>query len=124
MLKAYEYRIYPTPQQQETFNKTLGLCRLYWNTALAAKMEDKTGIIEGYHPTFQKYKPEALEWVKEVDSVPLTQTWSDIKCAYNNFWKSCKKQRKGKQIAYPRFKSKKNTKDSFRYSTKPRFKVS
>ena len=25
MIKAYEYRIYPTLQQEELFNKTLGL---------------------------------------------------------------------------------------------------
>jgi putative transposase len=122
MLKAFEYRIYPTPQQEEIFNKTLGLCRLYWNLTLAYKNEHRESFIEGYHPTFEKLKPEALEWVKEVDSVPLSQTWSDIKCAFNNFFKSCKKQRKGKFVKPPKFKSKKNPKDSFRYSTKPQFR--
>lgn len=39
MLKAYEFRIYPTKEQEQMFLKANGLCRLYWNTALARKQE-------------------------------------------------------------------------------------
>lgn len=117
MLKAYEYRIYPTPQQEELFNQTLGLCRLYWNIVVFNKNQNHDMQIEGYKPTFQKYKPEALEWIKEsACSIPLAQMWSDIRAAYTNFFKSCKGERKGKFSRPPRFKSKKNPKDSFRYS--------
>ena len=116
MLKAYEYRIYPTSQQEEIFNKTLGLCRLYWNTVVFNKNQNHSMLIQGYKPTFEKFKPEALDWVKDIDTVPLSQMWSDIKAAYTNFFKSCKGQRKGKFSNPPRFKSKKNPKDSFRYS--------
>lgn len=42
--------------------------------------------------------------------------WSDVRAAYTNFFKSCKGVRKGKFSKPPRFKSKKNPKDSFRYS--------
>lgn len=72
--------------------------------------------IQGYKPTFEKFKPEALDWVKDVDTVPLSQMWSDVRAAYTNFFKSCKGQRKGKFVNPPKFKSKKNPKDSFRYS--------
>ena len=48
--------------------------------------------------------------------MPLAQMWSDVRAAYTNFFKSCKGQRKGKFSNPPRFKSKKNPKDSFRYS--------
>lgn len=117
MLKAYEYRIYPTSQQEAIFNQTLGLCRLYWNTVVFNKNQDHSMLIQGYKPTFEKYKPEALEWAKDAAcSIPLAQTWSDVKAAYSNFFKSCKGQRKGKFSQPPRFKSKKNPKDSFRYS--------
>jgi putative transposase len=85
-------------------------------------MNDHSSSIEGYHPTFEKYRPDALEWMKEVDSVPLNQMWSDITKAFNNFFKSCKKQRKGKFVLPPKFKSKKNPKDGFRYTVKPKFK--
>ena len=40
MMKTYEYRIYPTSQQEEIFNQTLGLCRLYWNTVVFNKNQD------------------------------------------------------------------------------------
>lgn len=74
-------------------------------------------LIQGYKPTFEKFKPEALNWAKETGcSIPLAQMWSDVRAAYSNFFKSCKSQRKGKFSKPPRFKSKKNPKDSFRYS--------
>lgn len=117
MIKAYEYRICPTPQQEELFNQTLGLCRLYWNIVVFNKNQNHDMQIEGYKPTFRKYKPEALEWIKDsACSIPLAQMWSDIRATYTNFFKSCKGQRKGKFSNPPRFKSKKNPKDSFRYS--------
>lgn len=116
MLKAYEYRIYPTSQQEEIFNQTLGLCRLYWNIVVFNKNQNHSMPIQGYKPTFEKFKPEALDWVKDVDTVPLSQMWSDVRAAYTNFFKSCKGQRKGKFVNPPKFKSKKNPKDSFRYS--------
>lgn len=117
MLKAYEYRIYPTSQQEAIFNQTLGLCRLYWNIVVFNKNQNHSMLIQGYKPTFEKFKPEALEWTKEAScSIPLAQIWSDVKSAYTNFFKSCKGVRKGKFSNPPRFKSKKNPKDSFRYS--------
>lgn len=116
-MKAYEYRIYPTPQQEEIFNQTLGLCRLYWNIVVFNKNQDHNMRIEGYKQIFAKYKPEALEWSKDAAcSIPLAQMWSDVRAAYTNFFKSCKGVRKGKISKPPKFKSKKNPKDSFRYS--------
>lgn len=116
MLKAYEYRIYPNSQQVEIFNQTLGLCRLYWNIVVFNKNQDHNMLIQGYKPTFEKFNPEALDWVKDIDTVPLSQMWSDVRAAYTNFFKSCKGQRKGKFVNPPKLKSKKNPKDSFRYS--------
>ena len=72
--------------------------------------------VEGYKPIFTKFKPEALEWIKEVDSMPLGQVWSDVRGAYTNFFASVKHIRNGKFSKPPRFKSKKNLKDSFRYA--------
>ena len=85
MMKAYEYRIYPTSQQEEIFNQTLGLCRLYWNTVVFNKNQDHNFQIEGYKQIFTKYKPEALKWSKEAAcSIPLSQMWSDVRAAYTN----------------------------------------
>ena len=116
MNKAYEYRIYPTSDQVSVFNKTLRLCRLYYNLVVENKNKDHSMLIEGYKPTFAKFKPEALEWIKEIDSMPLGQVWSDVRGAYTNFFASIKGVRKGKPVQPPAFKSKKNPKASFRYA--------
>ena len=68
--------------------------RLYWNTVVFNKNQDHNFQIEGYKQIFTKYKPEALDWIKEVDTVPLSQMWQDVRAAYTNFFKSCKGQRK------------------------------
>lgn len=116
MNTAYEYRIYPTADQVSVFNKTLGLCRLYYNLVVENKTKDHAMPIEGYKPTFTKFKPEALGWIKEVDSMPLGQAWSDVRGAYTNFFASIKGVRNGKPVQPPAFKSKKNPKASFRYA--------
>ncbi len=72
--------------------------------------------IEGYKPTFTKFKPEALEWIKDVDSMPLGQMWSDVRGAYTAFFASIKGARKGRPPCPPTFKSKRNPKVSFRYA--------
>lgn len=115
MIKSYEYRIYPTEEQETQFKKIIGLNRLYWNICLAEKQKDHSFVIQSYKKVFLKYKPEAIDWVAEVNSMPLSQTWSDMKQAFNNFFQSIKKQRKGKFVKEPKFKSKKNPKESFRF---------
>lgn len=115
MFKAYEYRIYPTKEQVSIFNKTLGLCRLYYNIIVKNKNENHKILIEGYKPTFTKFKPEALEWVKEIDTIPLTQTWMDIRGAYSNFYKSLKSNKPSTFSHQPTYKCKRNEKVSFRY---------
>ena len=83
---------------------------------LAQKQIDNKIPLEGYKQIFSKYKPEALEWIKEVDSSPLAQCWNDTKIAFNSFFRNVR-NRKGKFVRPPKFKSKKNPKDGFRYST-------
>lgn len=87
--KAYEYRIYPTEEQVSIFNKTLGLCRLYYNLVVENKNKDHSMPIEGYKPTFAKFKPETLEWLSDVDSIPLGQVWSDVRGGIHKFLCVC-----------------------------------
>ena len=39
MLKAYQYRLYPTKAQVSTLNKTFDLCRKVYNNTLALKRD-------------------------------------------------------------------------------------
>lgn len=112
MLKAYEFRIFPTKEQEQFLLKTNGLCRLYWNTALARKKEafkngEKWNI--GYFKrVFEECRPEAVEWCSEVDSNALAAEWNNITSAFNNFFKSRQGQRK-LRVNEPKFKSRKHS---------------
>ena len=112
MLKAYEFRIYPSKEQEQFLLKTNGLCRLYWNTCLGKKKEEyekgNKWNIGTAKKVFEECKPEAVQWCNEVDSSALAAEWNDICSAFNNFFKSCKGQRK-LRVGEPQFKSKKKS---------------
>lgn len=112
MLKAYEFRIYPTQKQQDFLLKTAGLGRLFWNLSLARKQEAFEAGTQVKLLTakqlFSEIKPEALEWMKEIDSSTLAAKYIDICSAFNNFFKSCRGQRK-LRVGKPKFESKKYT---------------
>lgn len=128
MLKSYKFRIFPTEEQEQMFLQASGLCRLYWNTALAKKQEEyKKGNnwkIGSAKAVFTECKPEALEWMKSIDSTILAAEWSSITNAFSNFFNSCSRKRKGKRVNPPRFKSRKTSKMSFSLTTQntPSFK--
>jgi putative transposase len=119
--RAYEFRIFPDEKQKEYFNKTLGLCRLFWNLNLAQKNEDYSNKLLTYHQCFEKYKPEALTWTKDINTLALSSEYINMQNAFNRFFSSLKKQQKGQLVSPPKFKSKKNTKDSFALDA-PKFK--
>ncbi len=112
MLKAYEFRIYPTQEQHDFLLKTAGLGRLFWNLSLARKQEAfETGTqikLLTAKQLFSEIKPEALKWMKEIDSSTLAAKYMDICSAFNNFFKSYRRQRK-LRVGKPKFESKKYT---------------
>lgn len=122
MFKAYEFRIFPTLEQEQFLLKTNGLCRLYWNTCLGEKQNNHLFKIGSAKVVFGQLKPEALEWCKEIDSTALAAEWNDITSAFNNFFKSCRGQRK-LRVNAPKFKSKKTAKVSISWTSmaKPKF---
>lgn len=121
MLKAYKYRIYPTEEQEQLFLQANGLCRLYWNTALTRKQKayekGEKWNIGSAKKVFEECRPEALEWMKNIDSTILAAEWSNITNAFSNFFNSCSGKRKGKFIQPPKFKSRKTSKVSFSFTT-------
>lgn len=126
MLSAFEYRIYPTKEQEQFLLKTNGLGRLYWNLSLAKKQEafenNEKWNIGSYKAVFTELKPEAVEWCKEVDSTALAAYWNDITSAFNNFFKSCRGQRK-LRVEAPSFKSRKTSKVSITWTSAAQPKI-
>lgn len=126
MLKAYEFRIYPTKGQEQFLLKSNGLCRLYWNVALARKKEafekGEKWNIGSAKRVFEECKPEAVEWCNEIDSYILSAEWNDICSAFNNFFKSCRGQRK-LRVGEPKFKSKKTSQVAITWTSNAKPKI-
>ncbi|NER95660.1 MAG: IS200/IS605 family element transposase accessory protein TnpB [Symploca sp. SIO1B1] len=122
MKARYRYRIYPTPGQQMALAKLFGCVRVVWNDALAFCITQyKAGGKKPQNSELQKQfitqakKTREREWLSQVSCVPLQQSLNDLEQAYQNFFKSCKGQRKGKQVLPPKFK-KRHAKQSARFT--------
>jgi putative transposase len=112
MNKAYRYRIYPSKEQAELINKTFGCVRFVYNKMLAdrkAKYEqykdDKEALKKQKYTTPAYYKAE-FPWLREVDSLALSNAQLNLNTAYSNFFRD-------KSAGFPRFKSKHRDKKSY-----------
>lgn len=118
MKKAYKFRIYPTPEQTKQIQRTFGSCRFVYNHFLAKSINDykesKTTIsYYDYSATLTELKKE-LTWLRESDSTALLSSLKNLDTAYKNFFTRIKK---GGVPGFPRFKSKKNRRQSYKAKT-------
>ncbi|MDO0825201.1 RNA-guided endonuclease TnpB family protein [Desulfosporosinus nitroreducens] len=112
MNKAYNFRLYPTKEQEQLFAKTFGCVRFVYNKMLGERMElyerfkdDEAKLKKYKSPTPAKYKAEFV-WLKEVDSLALANAQMNLQTAYNNFFRD-------KRIGFPKFKAKHRDKNSY-----------
>ena len=116
ILRAYKYRLYPNKKQQELINKTIGCCRFVYNHYLAQRIElyktEQKSINYNACANDLKNLKKQYEWLREVDSISLQQTLKDLDLAYQNFFRRVKNGEK--EVGFPKFKSKKNPKQSYR----------
>lgn len=110
MKARYQYRFYPTDQQQQSLAQLFGCVRVVWNDALAASKASAKylGYIQLSGALTLAKKTEERQWLKDVSSVPLQQSLRHLDKAYKNFFDSCKGKRKGQKVKPPRFKKKTN----------------
>lgn len=109
--RAYKYRLYPNEEQKVLIAKHLGSCRFIYNYALDKKVRayqtDKTNLsrfdIQADLPNMKK--SEEYCWLKEVNSLSLQASLANLDSAYTKFFREHK--------GFPRFKSKKDSKQSF-----------
>jgi len=126
----YRYRIEPTPAQRQMLARTFGCARVVFNDAVRLRQEtyeagEKIGPTEVQRRvvTLAKATPDR-SWLSEVASVALVQAVRDAERAYSNFLDSITGRRKGRRVGQPRFKSRKDNRQSFRltrngFSIKP-----
>lgn len=108
MYRAYKYRLYPTPEQEELIQKTFGCCRFVYNNVLAWRKDlwekDKTKVscFDCGNYVNQVLKNE-YPWLREPDKWALNYAVRNLDSAYQNFFRSVGK---GEKAGYPKFKSK------------------
>ncbi|MEM7552786.1 MAG: transposase [Cyanobacteria bacterium P01_A01_bin.84] len=111
MKARYQYRFYPTDQQQKLLAQLFGCVRVVWNDALAlCKKSEKlpsNGNLQKLVIT-QAKKTEERTWLSDVSNIPLQQSVMDLGTAYKNFFDSLEGKRKGKKVGSPKFKKKTN----------------
>lgn len=123
MRLRYSYRAYPTTGQRQALARTFGCARVVYNDALAArKLARKDGLpypksadLQKLVITRAKRAPERA-WLAEVGVDPLIQSLRDLDTAYRNFFDSVSGRRRGRKVGLPRFKSKKDTRQSLRFT--------
>lgn len=116
----YRYRIEPSATHQVMLGRVFGCCRVVFNDALRVRDEAyRTGLklsdseIQRRVITAAK-TTDARAWLCEVPSVALVQSVNDSHRAWRNFFDSGSRKRKGGRVGRPRFKSRKDHRQSFR----------
>ncbi|MGN9806015.1 RNA-guided endonuclease InsQ/TnpB family protein [Micromonospora sp. L32] len=129
MQLRYNYRVYPTPSQQASLARAFGCARVVFNDGLRARQEAREQGLPylsdaelSKRVTAAKGTPERA-WLGEVSSVVLQQALADLNVAYRNFFASITGKRKGRKVAPPRFRSRKDNRQAIRFTANARFKV-
>lgn len=113
MLKAYKYKIKPNSQQEELLSKFFGCVRYIYNWGLNAKTsaykENSKAInyLQLAKGLTSLKQQQDHEWLNECTTEALQQSLRSLDNAFTLFFR--------KKAKYPRFKSKKKTKDSVKF---------
>lgn len=113
MLKAYKYKIKPNQQQEELLQKFFGCVRYIYNWGLNAKTSayKENGKAINYLQLAKELttlkQTEECSWLNECTTEALQQSLRSLDNAFTAFFR--------KKAKYPRFKSKKRTKDSVKF---------
>ncbi len=118
ILRAYKVQLSVNNKQQTLLLQHIGCARWAYNWALAKKKEsfDKKEKIPNaieLHRELNKLKQSDVPWMYNSSKTSPQNALRDCDKAFQNFFTRCKKKVKGKK-GFPKFKSKKNEKQSFR----------
>ncbi|MFD9588257.1 RNA-guided endonuclease InsQ/TnpB family protein, partial [Streptomyces sp. NPDC059980] len=130
MQLRYSFRLYPDTSQQEALARAFGCARVVFNDAVRAREEARKA--EQSFPTGAELSKRLIaeakrtverSWLGEVSAVVLQQSLRDVERAYRNFFASLKGDRKGPRIGRPRFKSRKDRRQSIRFTANARWNI-
>jgi putative transposase len=113
MKRTFKYKLKPTVKQQQQLSQTFGCARFIYNWGL----EKKTKAWTNEHKTLSYFElakeltllkqNEEYQWLKDVPNECLQQSLRNLDNAYTQFFKAHK--------GFPKFKSKKRSKNSAKY---------
>ena len=114
MLRAVKIRLYPNKTQAEQFNKLLGCHRFVYSQCLARKINSyRENKVSENLSTLGKFihhellKDDNFIWLREQNTKVLKQAVNDMLSAYKNFF--------NQHNGFPKFKSKRDNKQSCRF---------
>ncbi|WP_131732309.1 RNA-guided endonuclease InsQ/TnpB family protein [Actinomadura formosensis] len=130
MQLRYNFRLYPAPGQQQALARAFGCARVVFNDALRARRDahaaglpcPSDGELSKLVITEAK-KTTGRAWLGEVSAVVLQQALADLNTAYRNWFASLSGKRKGRKVAAPRFRSRKDRRQAVRFTRNARFTV-
>ncbi|WP_330302002.1 MULTISPECIES: RNA-guided endonuclease TnpB family protein [unclassified Streptomyces] len=130
MQLRYSFRLYPDSDQRAALARAFGCARVVFNDAVRAREHAHTAG-EAF-PTAGELSKKLITaakqttsraWLGEVSSVVLQQALRDAEAAYKNFFASLKGQRQGAKTGAPRFKSRKDNRQSIRFTANARWSI-
>jgi putative transposase len=130
MQLRYSFRLYPDSGQRAALARAFGCARVVFNDAVRAR-EDARRTGEAFPAAGELSKKliteakrtEARAWLGEVSAVVLQQALRDVEAAYKNFFASLKGARGGPAMGAPRFKSRKDKRQSIRFTANARWSI-
>jgi putative transposase len=130
MQLRYSFRIEPGPGQRTALSRAFGCARVVFNDCLRARRDARSAGLP--YPTSAqlskrfitdaKKTPERA-WLAEVSAVVLQQSLRDLDAAYSHFFASLKGTRKGARVGEPRFKSKRDSRQTVRFTANARWSI-
>ncbi|MCX4977911.1 RNA-guided endonuclease TnpB family protein [Streptomyces sp. NBC_00620] len=130
MQLRYSFALYPNTPQRTALARAFGCARVVFNDAVRAR-EDARTTGEAFPAAGELSKKliteakqtDARSWLGEVSAVVLQQSLRDAEAAYRNFFGSLKGARKGPKMGAPRFKSRKDSRQSIRFTANARWSI-
>lgn len=127
MLRAHKIRLNPTPEQEVYFRKAAGTKRFVYNQALALWQWGKQNEVPEFglmeiKRQINSFKAEQFPWMYDVAKDVVEGAIQDLGAALKNYFESKTGERKGAKVGFPKFKTKKHKKQSFRLNN-DKFKI-
>ena len=113
--RAYKFRIFPTPEQEKVLWQNIGAARFIYNWNIEQRREawvqnkESVGFAKSCLKLTELKRQEETSWLNDVSNVVLQQSLQNVETAFSNFFK--------KKTRYPKFKSRKDSRQSVRYTT-------